>query len=73
MALFVTGVDAGITLYAVGYMRGDDRFPAFFACLNLLVFSMLVLVLADSFPVMFVGWEGVGAASWMLISFWFTR
>jgi len=73
MALFVTGVGAAITLYAVGYMRGDDRFPAFFAYLNLFVFSMLVLVLADSFPVMFVGWEGVGAASWTLISFWFTR
>jgi len=73
MALFVTGVGAAITLYAVGYMRGDARFSAFFAYLNLFVFSMLVLVLADSFPVMFVGWEGVGAASWMLISFWFTR
>jgi len=72
-ALFVTGVGAAITLYAVGYMRGDERFPAFFAYLDLFVFSMLVLVLADSFPVMFVGWEGVGAASWMLISFWFTR
>ena len=73
MALFVTGIGALIHLYAIGYMRGDPRFPLFFAYLNLFVFSMLVLVLADNYALMFVGWEGVGACSYLLISFWFER
>ncbi|HJV08324.1 MAG TPA: NADH-quinone oxidoreductase subunit L, partial [Acidimicrobiales bacterium] len=73
MALFVTGVGALIHLYSVGYMHGDERFPTFFVYLNLFAFSMLMLVLADSFLLTFLGWEGVGACSYFLISFWFER
>jgi len=73
MALFVTGVSSLIHLYSIGYMRGDERYPTFFVYLNLFVFSMLVLVLADSFLLTFLGWEGVGACSYFLISFWFER
>ncbi|MGH7749448.1 MAG: NADH-quinone oxidoreductase subunit L, partial [Candidatus Dormibacteria bacterium] len=73
MALFVTGISALIHLYSIGYMRADPQYPKFFAYLNLFVFSMLVLVLADNFAVSFVGWEGVGACSYWLIAFWFER
>ena len=73
MALFVTGVGTLIHLYSIGYMHGDERFSKFFLYLNLFTFSMLVLVLADSFLLAFLGWEGVGACSYFLISFWFTR
>jgi NADH-quinone oxidoreductase subunit L len=73
MALFVTGISALIHLYSVGYMHGDERYPRFFVYLNLFVFSMLMLVLADNFVVTFLGWEGVGACSYLLISFWFER
>ena len=71
MCLFVTGIAALIHLYSVGYMHGDERFPAFFVYLNLFVFSMLMLVLGDNLLVTFLGWEGVGACSYFLISFWF--
>ena len=73
MTLVVTGVGALIHIYAIGYMRGDDRFPRFFAYMNLFIASMLILVLADNFAVMFVGWELVGLSSYLLISFWFTK
>ena len=73
MALVVTGVGALIHLYSIGYMRGDPRFGRFFAYMNLFVASMLVLVLADGFAVLFVGWELVGLCSYLLISFWFER
>jgi NADH-quinone oxidoreductase subunit L len=73
MALFVTGVGTLIHLYAIGYMHGDGRFSRFFVYLNLFAFSMLCLVMADNFLFMFVGWEGVGACSYLLISFWFER
>jgi NADH-quinone oxidoreductase subunit L len=73
MALFVTGVSTLIHLYSIGYMHGDDRFPTFFVYLNLFVFSMLMLVMANNFVLTFVGWEGVGACSYFLISFWFER
>jgi NADH-quinone oxidoreductase subunit L len=73
MALFVTGISALIHLYSVGYMHGDERYPRFFVYLNLFVFSMLMLVLADNFVLTFLGWEGVGACSYLLISFWFER
>jgi NADH-quinone oxidoreductase subunit L len=73
MALFVTGVGSLIHLYAIGYMRGDPGFSRFFTYLNLFVFSMLTLVLADNFLLMFLGWEGVGVCSYFLISFWFER
>jgi len=73
MALFVTGVGALIHLYSVGYMHGDERYPTFFVYLNLFAFSMLMLVLSNSFLLTFLGWEGVGACSYLLISFWFER
>ncbi len=71
MVLVVTGISAVIHLYSIGYMHGDDRFPRYFAYLNLFVFSMLVLVLASNFVVLFVGWELVGLCSYLLIGFWF--
>src|SRR4051794_8825484 len=73
MALFVTGVGTLIHLYSIGYMKGDERFSRFFVYLNLFIFSMLCLVLSDNFVFMFLGWEGVGTCSYLLISFWFTR
>jgi NADH-quinone oxidoreductase subunit L len=73
MTLFVTGIGALIHLYAIGYMHGDPRFSRFFAYMNLFAASMLTLVLGNSFLVTFVGWEGVGLCSYLLISFWFER
>ncbi|MDA8292051.1 MAG: NADH-quinone oxidoreductase subunit L [Actinomycetota bacterium] len=73
MATFVTGVSALIHLYSIGYMRHDEQYPKFFTYLNLFVFSMLMLVLADNFVLSFLGWEGVGVCSYFLISFWFER
>jgi NADH-quinone oxidoreductase subunit L len=73
MTLFVTGIGTLIHLYAIGYMHGDSRFPRFFTYLNLFVFSMLCLVLGDNFLLMFLGWEGVGTCSYLLISFWFEK
>ncbi|HAP76103.1 MAG TPA: NADH-quinone oxidoreductase subunit L, partial [Acidimicrobiaceae bacterium] len=70
MALFVTGIGSLIHLYAVGYMHGDPRFSKFFLYLNLFAFSMLMLVLGSNLLVTFLGWEGVGACSYFLISFW---
>ncbi len=72
MCLFVTGVGALIHLYSIGYMHGDGDFPRFFTYLNLFAFSMLMLVLGDNLLITFLGWEGVGACSYLLISFWFT-
>jgi NADH-quinone oxidoreductase subunit L len=71
--LLVTGVGSLIHLYSIGYMHGDARFSRFFAYLNLFAAAMLVLVLGSSFLVTFLGWEGVGLASYLLISFWFER
>ncbi|HTL84474.1 MAG TPA: NADH-quinone oxidoreductase subunit L [Acidimicrobiia bacterium] len=73
MILFVTGVGAFIHLYSIGYMHGDERFSRFFAYMNLFAASMLVLVLGSSFLLTFMGWEGVGLCSYLLISFWFER
>ena len=73
MALFVTGVGSLIHLYAIGYMHGDRDFSKFFVYLNLFAFSMLVLVLGDNLALTFLGWEGVGVCSYLLISFWFTE
>ncbi|CAB4598465.1 unannotated protein [freshwater metagenome] len=73
MVLFVTGIAALIHLYSIGYMHGDSRFPRFFTYLNLFVFSMLMLVLGDNLVLTFLGWEGVGACSYFLISFWFEK
>ena len=72
MAMFVTGVGALIHMYAIGYMHGDRDFSKFFVYLNLFIFSMLMLVLGSNMLVTFIGWEGVGACSYLLISFWFT-
>ena len=73
MVLVVTGVSSLIHLYSVGYMEHDDRRETFFAWLNLFVASMLILVLAQNFLVMFLGWEGVGLCSYLLVGFWFNR
>jgi NADH-quinone oxidoreductase subunit L len=71
MALVVTGVSFLIHLYSVGYMWDDDDFWLYFAFLNLFVFNMLVLVLANNLLLLFLGWEGVGLCSYLLIGFWF--
>jgi NADH-quinone oxidoreductase subunit L len=72
MLLVVTGVGGLIHLYSVGYMREDPGYARYFAYLNLFVVFMLVLVLGANFPVLFIGWEGVGLCSYLLIGFWFT-
>jgi NADH-quinone oxidoreductase subunit L len=72
MVLVVTGVGALIHIFSVGYMREDPGYPRYFAYLNLFVFFMLVLVLGANYPVLFVGWEGVGLCSYLLIGFWFS-
>jgi NADH-quinone oxidoreductase subunit L len=72
-ALFVTFVGFLIHLFAVGYMHGDTGFYRFFAFLNLFMFAMLTLVLADNFLLMFVGWEGVGLCSYLLIGYYITN
>ncbi len=73
MALVVTGVGSLIHVYSIGYMHGDPRFGRFFAYLNLFCFFMLALVLAQNFLILYVGWEGVGLCSYLLIGFWFER
>ena len=72
MVLVITGVGSLIHLFSVGYMRDDASYARYFAYLNLFVAFMLVLVLGASYPVLFVGWEGVGLASYLLIGFWFS-
>ena len=71
--LFVTGVGSLITLYSIGYMKGDPSFSRFFFYLNAFVFSMVVLVLANNYLFSFLGWEGVGFCSYGLVGFWFER
>ena len=71
MMLVVTGVGFLIHVFSVGYMKDDPGYPRYFTYLNLFVFFMLVLVTGASFPLMFVGWEGVGLCSYLLIGFWF--
>jgi NADH-quinone oxidoreductase subunit L len=73
MILFVTGVGALIHLYSIGYMAGDADYPKFFVYMNLFALSMLLLVLGENLLLTFVGWEGVGACSYLLISFWFSK
>ena len=73
MMLVVTGVSTLIHLYSVSYMRGDRGYARYFAYLNFFVFSMLVLVLGGNFLLLIVGWAFVGAASYLLISFWYRR
>jgi NADH-quinone oxidoreductase subunit L len=71
--LIITGIGTLIHIYSVGYMHGDKSFPRFFAYLNLFVFMMLNLVLANNFVLTFLGWEGVGLCSYLLIGFWYDR
>ena len=71
MTLIVTGIGGLIHLYSIGYMGDDEGYPRFMSYLNLFMASMLILVLASSMPVMFVGWEGVGLCSYLLIGFWY--
>jgi len=73
MLMVVTGVGFLIHIYSVGYMHDDDGYYRFFAYLNLFMFFMLVLVLANNYLLMFVGWEGVGLASYLLIGFYFLK
>src|SRR5229473_6270456 len=73
MLLVVTGVGFLIHVYSVGYMWEEGGFYRFFAYLNLFMFFMLTLVLASNYLLMFIGWEGVGLASYLLIGFWFTK
>ena len=70
MLLFVTGIGTLIHLYSVGYMWEDRGFARFMAYLNLFMFSMIILVIGDSLPLTFLGWEGVGMCSYLLIGFW---
>ena len=72
MILIITGVGALIHLFSIGYMSHDERPAKYFAYLNLFLFNMLVLVLGDNMLITFVGWEGVGLCSYLLIGFWFT-
>src|SRR4030095_4062435 len=72
MVLIITGVGTLIHIFSVGYMQDDPGYPRFFAYLNLFVFFMLLLVLGATYPLMFVGWEGVGLCSYLLIGFWFS-
>ena len=73
MTLIVTGVGTLIHIYSISYMEHDERIQRFFFYLNFFIFAMLLLVLSDSFLGMFVGWEGVGLASYLLIGFWFDQ
>jgi NADH-quinone oxidoreductase subunit L len=73
MALVVAGVGSLIHLYSIGYMAGDRGFARYFAYMNLFMAAMLLLVLSGNLAVMFIGWEGVGLCSYLLIAFWFDR
>ena len=73
MALIVTGIGFIIHVYSIGYMHGDKSFWRFFAYLNLFIFAMMNLILGDNFVLLFLGWEGVGLCSYLLIGFWYDR
>lgn len=73
MMLVVTGVGLLIHIYSTGYMHDEPDYPRFFTYLNLFLGSMLILIMADNYLLMFVGWEGVGLCSYLLIGFWYTR
>jgi NADH-quinone oxidoreductase subunit L len=73
MVMVVTGVGSLITIYSIGYMHGDPRYGRFFAYMNLFCFFMLTLVLAQNFLFLYLGWEGVGLCSYLLIGFWHER
>ncbi len=71
MVLIVTGIGTLIHLYSTGYMKGDGAFARYFTYLNLFLFSMLLLILGNNLLILFIGWEGVGLCSYLLIGFWF--
>ncbi len=71
--LIITGIGFLIHIYSIGYMKGDAGFGKYFAYLNLFIFSMLLLVLGSNFIIMFIGWEGVGLCSYLLIGFWYHK
>ncbi|MGD8305971.1 MAG: NADH-quinone oxidoreductase subunit L, partial [Ignavibacteria bacterium] len=73
MALVVTGIGFIIHVYSIGYMHGDKSFWRFFAYMNLFIFAMMNLVMADNFVLLFLGWEGVGLCSYLLIGFWYDK
>lgn len=73
MTMIITGVGFLIHVYSIGYMDEEEDYARFFACLNFFVFAMLLLVLASNLLLLFVGWEGVGLASYLLIGFWYTK
>ncbi|RKU28373.1 NADH-quinone oxidoreductase subunit L [Candidatus Poribacteria bacterium] len=73
MLLVITGVGFLIHVYSIGYMHGDEGYTRYFAYLNLFVFAMLILVLGNNYLLMFVGWEGVGLCSYLLIGFWYEK
>ena len=73
MLFVVCGVGFLVHVYSIGYMHGDPGYPRFFTYLNLFMTSMLILVLADNYLLMFVGWEGVGLCSYLLIGYWYDR
>ena len=73
MTLIITGVGTLIHIFSVGYMRDDAGYPRYMAYLNLFVFFMLVLVLGANYPILFIGWEGVGTCSYLLIGYWFSE
>lgn len=73
MTIIVTGVGFLIHIYSIGYMRGDKSYWRFFAYMNLFIFAMLNLVLANNFLLLFLGWEGVGLCSYLLIGFWYEK
>lgn len=73
MLLVITGVGFLIHVYSIGYMHGDEGYSRYFAYLNLFVFAMLILVLGNNYLMMFVGWEGVGLCSYLLIGFWYEK
>lgn len=73
MSLIITGVGFLIHVYSIGYMEHEHDLSRYFGCLNLFVFAMLLLVLAGDLPLLFIGWEGVGLASYLLIGFWHDR
>lgn len=73
MTLIITGVGFLIHAYSIGYMDHDDDYARFFSVMNFFIFSMLLLVLANNLLLFFVGWEGVGVASYLLIGFWYSR
>ena len=73
MVMIITGIGSLIHLYSIGYMSHDKGFYKFFTYLNLFIFSMLLLVLGSNYLILFIGWEGVGLCSYLLIGFWYSN